>query len=110
MSNLRNGTKVGFEHGLTSLIVLRSSTELPRSTSSVPMSEALALKRGTFGIEKLTCVILYLRFQLSIPVDTQVIDELIVVTLTFVIDRRYTICIADSYIRPDEVYTSNVLQ
>ena len=57
-------------------------------------------------IEKLRCVFLYLRFQLSIPVDTHVTEELIVVTLTFVIDRRYMLCVAGSYIRPDEVYTS----
>ena len=59
------------------------------------MSEMLALNRGTLrlmrlssrnGIKKLSCVILYLRFQLSIPVDTHVTEELIVVTLTFVID------------------------
>ena len=34
MPNLRNGSKRGFEPGLTSLRVWRSTTELPRSIDS----------------------------------------------------------------------------
>ena len=76
MPNLRNGTKGGFEPGLTRLRVRRSTTELPRITWSKLMEKwsasasvdsiDLAIKPAFFAIHPLLfgncCKLRYLIF------------------------------------------------